>query len=170
MRISIYPYPHHYLLFFVFVIIAILLFLKNGISLWFWFISLLISGSEHSLKCLLTISTPSLVQCLFEYFTQFFFFFFGCTRGMWKVLAQGSNLSINSNPSCCSDSVGSLTHCGTWELCHFYPIFKGVIFWFIYLFFLFFVYYGYKFFVRSVIFTCFLQVCSLPFHFLNSAF
>ena len=43
-------------------------------------------------------------------------FFFGYTLGMWKLPGQGSNLCHSSNPSYCSDSTGSLTHCSAGEL------------------------------------------------------
>ena len=40
----------------------------------------------------------------------------GDTHGMWKFLGQGLNLYPSSDPSCCSDSAGSLTHCVKGEL------------------------------------------------------
>ena len=40
-----------------------------------------------------------------------FFFFFGCSHGIWKFLGQGSNLSYSCDPhhSCCN--ARPLTHC-----------------------------------------------------------
>ena len=46
----------------------------------------------------------------------YFFFFFGCAHGIWTFPGQGSNLSHSSDPSHCSDSARSLTHCATREL------------------------------------------------------
>ena len=37
-------------------------------------------------------------------------------HSMWKFLGYGSNPCHSSNPSCCSDSPGSLTHCASREL------------------------------------------------------
>ena len=36
--------------------------------------------------------------------------------GMWKFLGRGLNWRHSSNPSCCSDNAGPLTHCATREL------------------------------------------------------
>ena len=43
------------------------------------------------------------------------FFFFFRPRGMYKFLGQGLNPFHSSNPSRCSDSARSLTHCTTRE-------------------------------------------------------
>ena len=48
---------------------------------------------------------------------------------MWKFPGRGSNPGHSSDPSCCSDIAGSLTHCATRELPGFifftreYPVF-----------------------------------------------
>ena len=39
-----------------------------------------------------------------------YFYFFGCTHGMWKFWGQGLNLPHNSGSSHSSDNSGSLTH------------------------------------------------------------
>ena len=46
----------------------------------------------------------------------FFFFFFYCAHGMWTFPGQGLDLRHSSDPSCCSDTTRSLTHCATREL------------------------------------------------------
>ena len=46
----------------------------------------------------------------FKYISSYFIvilFFFGHTCGMWKFLAQGSNLCHGSDPNHSSDSTGS---------------------------------------------------------------
>ena len=53
-------------------------------------------------------------------------YIFGHTHSMWKFLAQGSNLSHSSNPSCCSGNAGSLTCCVPQENTY---IFKVCLFW-----------------------------------------
>ena len=45
-----------------------------------------------------------------------FFFFFGPAHNMWNFPGQGLNLHHSNNPSHCSDSSRSLTHCTTGEL------------------------------------------------------
>ena len=45
-----------------------------------------------------------------------FFFFFGCTYGMYDFLGQGSYLSHSSDPGHSSDNTRSLTHWATREL------------------------------------------------------
>ena len=52
-------------------------------------------------------------RVFFFFFVLFFFFFPCCPLSMWKFLAQGWNPHHSSNPSSCSDSAGSLTHCTT---------------------------------------------------------
>lgn len=44
--------------------------------------------------------------------TDFFFH----TYSMWRFLSQESNLYHSSSSSCCSDNIGSITHCTTREL------------------------------------------------------
>ena len=44
------------------------------------------------------------------------FFFFGCSRDIWKFPGQGLNPYHSSDPSCCNDNRGSLTRCTTGEL------------------------------------------------------
>ena len=46
----------------------------------------------------------------------FLFLFFVCSCGTLKFPAQGLNPCHSSDPSCCSDNSGSLTHCATREL------------------------------------------------------
>lgn len=43
----------------------------------------------------------------------FFFLFCGRACGMWKFPSWEANLRHSSNPSPCSDNVGSLAHCAT---------------------------------------------------------
>ena len=63
------------------------------------------------------------------------------TQGMWTFPGQGLNMRHSSDQSCCSDHVGSLTHCATREHQQLY-IFKGEFF---------------------CLFVCFcLHVCMLP--------
>ena len=44
------------------------------------------------------------------------FCFSGCAHSIWKFPGQGLNLCYSSNPSCCSASARSLTHCAIVEL------------------------------------------------------
>ena len=46
----------------------------------------------------------------------FIYLFFGHTHSVWKFLGQGSNSCHNSDPSQCSDTARSLTHCTAREL------------------------------------------------------
>ena len=55
-------------------------------------------------------------SCRFFCFFFVFFVFFGCAGNMQKFLGQESDLCHSSNPCCCSDDAGSLTHCTTREL------------------------------------------------------
>ena len=48
--------------------------------------------------------------------------FFIATPKTWKFLGQGSNPSRGSNPSCCSDNMGYLTHCTTKEFLNFFSL------------------------------------------------
>ena len=52
---------------------------------------------------------------MWPYFLSFFFFF-GCTQGMWKFPAQKMNLHHSSNPRCSSDNSRFLPHYATREL------------------------------------------------------
>ena len=55
--------------------------------------------------------------CKYFFFFSFFLsFFFDHTHGMRKFLDQELNPYYSRNPSCCSDSAGSLTCCMTREL------------------------------------------------------
>ena len=47
------------------------------------------------------------------------------TYGMWKFLGQELNSSHSSDPSHCSDSAGSLTHCTTREIPRSCPTFHS---------------------------------------------
>ena len=51
-----------------------------------------------------------------DYTKTIFFFCHSC--GMWKFPGQVFNPHHSSNLSCCSDNVGSLTHCPTRETLH----------------------------------------------------
>lgn len=48
-----------------------------------------------------------------------FFFFFGCTHGMWKFLGQEMNACHRTKPSHSSDNVRSLMRCIIKELLYF---------------------------------------------------
>ena len=56
------------------------------------------------------VLTPN---CSLEHMSHFFF---SLTCNIWKFPGQGLNLHHSSNPSCCSDSIRSLTHCPTRQL------------------------------------------------------
>ena len=75
----------------------------------------------HIHLCLIPETLPcsiNLTACfLFVWFLFFgFWYFFGHAHGIWKIPGQGSKLHHSSNPSCCSDNAGSLTHWATREL------------------------------------------------------
>ena len=59
---------------------------------------------------------PLCWEVTFVFCFWFFLPFFGHTHSTCKFLGQGLKLHHSSNPSCCSDNAGSLTHYTTREL------------------------------------------------------
>ena len=51
-----------------------------------------------------------------------FFFLVSHTHGIWKFPGWGSSLHHSSNPSRCSDSTKSLTHCATRKLSIYFSL------------------------------------------------
>ena len=64
----------------------------------------------------LSYFTDSKIRCILTcmFFVLFcFVLFFVTPQGMWKFPGQESNPCHSRSPSCCSNNVGSLTHCTT---------------------------------------------------------
>ena len=70
-----------------------------------------------SSPCYRMCSIPGLGTSIFHEYIWFFFFSHSRTRGMWHVEVPGLGMELHhgSDPSCCSDKVGSLICCVTGE-------------------------------------------------------
>ena len=63
-------------------------------------------------------------NCIYLFFSAILFClfvsFFGHSHGPWKCPCQGSNPHHITDPSCCTDNAGSLTHCAIRALLFFF--------------------------------------------------
>ena len=81
------------------------------------------SDSQRKLSSLIPFPSSRTVYICFHFLLSLFFLFniymciykyiFGCPRGMWKFLGQGSNQHHRREPSLCSNSPRSLACCAT---------------------------------------------------------